>query len=61
MGQQDRLRPVGYAPKHSAEDHRDFALGEQQKLDGNKIGDLFQGGPFCGDGFSGDLDRTIKS
>jgi len=52
---------LGYAPKHQAEDHREFAMAEQAKLGSNAIGDKFQGGPFCGDGFSGDLDRTLKA
>lgn len=52
---------LGYVPKHSAEDHREFAFAEQEKLGANMIGDSFQGGPFCGDGFSGDLTRTLKS
>ena len=52
---------LGYAPKHDAEDHAEFALAEQAKMGPNKVGDAFQGGPFCADGFSGDLDRTIEN
>lgn len=52
---------LGYVPKHDAEDHAEFALAEQAKMGPNKVGDVFQGGPFCADGFSGDLDRTVRS
>jgi uronate dehydrogenase len=49
---------LGYRPKHSAEDHVDYALAEQTKLPADPVGDRFQGGTFCSDGFEGDLERT---
>ncbi len=54
-------RALGYEPKHSAEDHAEFAMAEQAKVGPNAIGDLFQGGTFCADGFDGDLERTLKA
>lgn len=42
----------GYRPKHRAEDHRDFALAEQAKLAADPIGDFYQGGTFCSDGYT---------
>lgn len=52
---------LGYAPKHAAEDHREHAMAEQAKLPADRIGDLLQGGTFCSNGFTGDLDRTLKA
>ncbi|WMS42589.1 NAD(P)-dependent oxidoreductase [Acuticoccus sp. MNP-M23] len=52
---------LGYEPKHNAEDHRDHALAEQAKIPAEPVGDLFQGGTFTGDGFDGDLDRTLNA
>ncbi len=52
---------LGYVPRHHAEDHADFAAAEQAKIGPNPVGDRFQGGAFCGDGFTGDLERTLKS
>lgn len=49
---------LGYAPRHRSEDHVEVA----QRGDGppDAVGDLFQGGTFCSDGFSGDLERTRR-
>ena len=44
---------LGYTPKHNAEDYREYALAEQSAVGPNPIGDVFQGGTFCADGFSG--------
>ena len=52
---------LGYRPKHSAEDHADYAMAEQAKVGPEPIGDLFQGGTFCADGFDGDLERTLTA
>lgn len=52
---------LGYAPRHRAEDHRALAMEEQEKIGPDAIGDLFQGGGFCSDGFDGDLERTLKA
>ena len=48
---------LGYQPKHSAEDHAQYALAEQQKVGVDAIGDVFQGGTFCSMEFAGDLDH----
>jgi len=48
---------LGYKPQHKAEDHAAHALAEQEKIGPDAIGDLFQGGAFCGEDFDGDLDR----
>ncbi|MBJ3777910.1 NAD-dependent epimerase/dehydratase family protein [Acuticoccus mangrovi] len=52
---------LGYAPKHHAEDHVDYAMAEQAKLPADPVGDLLQGGAFCADGFDGDLSRTLSA
>lgn len=48
---------LGYQPTGESEDHVDHALAEQAKLAPDPVGDLFQGGAFCSDGFEGDPDR----
>ena len=48
---------MGYNPVHSSEDHVEHAMAEQAKAGPSKVGDLFQGGTFCADGFAGDLTR----
>ena len=52
---------LGYVPKHSAEDHAAYALAEQEKTGPNPVGDLFQGGTFCADGFVGDVARSLAA
>jgi uronate dehydrogenase len=42
----------GYRPKHRAEDHAAHALAEQAKLPADPVGDFYQGGSFCADGFA---------
>jgi len=49
---------LGYRPTGRSEDHRDFAMAAQAKLAADPVGDLFQGGAFCSDEFSGDLGRS---
>jgi len=44
----------GYRPAGRAEDHRDAALSAQARLPEDRIGDWYQGGAFCSDGFDGD-------
>ena len=51
-----RAHAYGYRPAGRAEDHRDAALAEQAKLPPDKVGDFFQGGPFCSDEFDGPRD-----
>lgn len=52
---------LGYVPKHKSEDHRDHALAEQAKLPADPLGDKYQGGTFCSDGFAGDEERTYNA
>ena len=49
---------LGYRPQHSAEDHVEHALAEQSALPADIVGDRFQGGTFCSNGFDGDVERT---
>jgi uronate dehydrogenase len=49
---------LGYRPAGRSEDHREVALASQAKLAPDPIGDLFQGGGFCSDEFTGDPDRA---
>ena len=51
---------LGYQPKHAAEDHAEFALAEQAKLPPDATGDRLQGGGFCTDEFTGDIERTLS-
>lgn len=50
---------LGYRPAHKSEDHAAYAMAEQAKVGPNKVGDLFQGGTFCADGFDGDVERAL--
>ena len=47
---------LGYRPKHKAEDHADYALKAQEAVGLDPVGDLFQGGAFCGMEFEGDVE-----
>jgi len=51
-----RAHIYGYRPTGRAEEHRDHALAEQAKLAADKVGDFFQGGPFCTQEFDGRRD-----
>jgi uronate dehydrogenase len=53
-----RAHAYGYRPTGRAEDFRDAALAAQAQLAPDPIGDLFQGGPFCSDEYSGDPPQT---
>jgi uronate dehydrogenase len=44
----------GYLPQFRAEDFRDAALAAQAKLPKDPVGDWYQGGSFCSDGYSGE-------
>lgn len=48
---------LGFRPKHQSEEF----VAEAQAGDGapDPVGDLFQGGEFCGIDFEGDLERTL--
>lgn len=51
-----RAYELGYEPAHVAEDHRDEALAAQAKLPRDPVGDWFQGGSFCADGYTNKED-----
>ena len=46
----------GYRPQFRSEDFRAEAMAAQQKISPDPIGDRFQGGPFCSDGY--DAERN---
>ncbi len=48
-----RARSLGYRPNGRAEDHRAEAMAAQAALLADPLGDRFQGGTFCSDGFDG--------
>jgi uronate dehydrogenase len=50
----------GYRPRGRAEDHRDAALAAQAKLAPDRVGDWYQGGPFCSDGYDGGDDLAAS-
>ncbi len=52
---------LGYRPEHRAEDHRDYALQQNEALKPDPIGDHLQGGGFGSAEFDGDLDRALWS
>lgn len=47
---------LGYRPRHRSEDYAESVLARPEQPD--RISDRFQGGTFCADGFTGDLQRT---
>ena len=47
---------LGYRPAHRSEDYAEEVLARAEAPD--PVGDLFQGGTFCSDGFTGDAERT---
>ena len=53
-----RAYAYGYRPTGRAEDFRDAALAEQEKLPADPVGDFYQGGTFCSAEFAGDRDRV---
>jgi uronate dehydrogenase len=48
---------IGYRPEDNAEDFASEVLDNLELEPEDAIGALFQGGPFCSDGFDGDPDR----
>ena len=46
----------GYRPTGRAEDYAAAALAAQQALPADRVGDWYQGGPFCSAEFDGDPD-----
>lgn len=53
----DAAYKLGYRPRHRAEDYAAAALAAQAKLPADPIGDLFQGGSFCTQEFTGDPEE----
>lgn len=47
----------GYRPTGRAEDFLEEAMAEQAKLPPDRIGDFYQGGPYCSAEFDGDADQ----
>jgi uronate dehydrogenase len=47
----------GYKPSGESEDFVQMALEGQAAKPADPIGDYYQGGPFCSQGFDGDFDR----
>jgi len=50
----------GYRPQGRSEEHRDAALAAQAKLAADRVGDWYQGGPFCTDEYDGDPDLSAS-
>lgn len=50
-----RAHALGYRPKHRAEDHAVDDVARAAEPAGDRIGDRFQGGPFCAREFAGGL------
>jgi uronate dehydrogenase len=55
-----RAYRYGYKPSGNSEDHLQAALDGQAKLPPDPVGDYFQGGPFCSQGFTGDFERMKR-
>lgn len=51
---------LGYRPAHRAESYRAQAAGRQGAKAPDPVGDRFQGGSYCAEGFDGDLDRSQR-
>jgi uronate dehydrogenase len=48
----------GYRPQGRAEDFRDAALAAEAKLPPDRIGDWYEGGPFCSDEYDGEPEPS---
>src|SRR5436309_3824392 len=48
----------GYRPQGRAEDHSAEALAAEAKLAPDRIGEWYQGGPYCSDEFAGGIERA---
>ncbi|MBT4486356.1 MAG: NAD(P)-dependent oxidoreductase [Rhodospirillaceae bacterium] len=49
----EAARRLGYRPQDKAEDHRDHALAAETGRAPNSVGDYYQGGDICAEGYSG--------
>ncbi len=52
-----RAHELGYVPQGKAEEFAAEALEKQKQLPADKIGDFFQGGPFCSAEYSAAMDQ----
>jgi uronate dehydrogenase len=50
----------GYRPQGRSEDFRDSALAADAKLAPDRIGDWYEGGPFCSDEYDGDEELSPR-
>jgi uronate dehydrogenase len=50
----------GYRPQGRSEDFRDSALAADAKLPADRIGDWYEGGPFCSDEYDGDEELSPR-
>ena len=50
----------GYRPQGRSEDFRDSALAADAKLPPDRIGDWYEGGPFCSDEYDGDEELSPR-
>jgi len=48
----------GYRPQGRAEEHAAAALAADTRLPPNRIGDWYQGGPYCSDEFDSGIERS---
>ena len=48
----------GYRPQGRAEDHAAEALAADAKLPGDRVGDWYQGGPYCSDEFDNGIEKS---
>ena len=48
----------GYRPQGRSEDFRDSALAADAKLPPDRIGDWYEGGPYCSDEYDGDEELS---
>ena len=50
----------GYRPQGRGEDFRDSALAADAKLPADRVGDWYEGGPFCSDEYDGDEELSSR-
>jgi uronate dehydrogenase len=50
----------GYRPQGRSEDFRDSALAADAKLPPDRVGDWYEGGPFCSDEYDGDEELSPR-
>jgi uronate dehydrogenase len=50
----------GYRPQGRSEEFRDSALAADAKLPADRIGDWYEGGPYCSDEYDGDEELSPR-